>query len=139
MDVDWLSILLALDLIYFPLLALWAAWQVMKLRREQSEDEKKHTEHENLEGEVLQLRNEAAEMRQRLVDLDARLEAMQKQFRDRVEVIEAQTHAGSVHIQALKLLERGMGMEELIEAFDLPRGEAELLQALHNAGKKTAG
>ena len=134
MHFDWLSILIALDLIYFPLLAVWAAWQVMKLRRggeRQSGDEMAE-----LRQQMEALRQEFDALRQTQAEREGRLAARFERLGERMDALERRAQGGGLHVQALRLLESGMGVDELASVCNLSRGEVELLKALHAAGKE---
>ncbi|MEJ2480740.1 MAG: DUF2802 domain-containing protein [Acidihalobacter sp.] len=137
MHFDWLSVLLALDLIYFPLLALWAAWQVLKLRRERAARDSGEA-FGRLERELTELQHVVEAGRHRDAELEERFDTLYTRLRERLDSLELQAHAGGAHSQALKLLESGMPPEELASVCGLTRGEADLLKALHEAGRQRA-
>ncbi|OBS09794.1 DUF2802 domain-containing protein [Acidihalobacter prosperus] len=132
MHIDWLSVLVALDLIYFPVVAIWAAWQVLKLRGER---EAGRTRLAIIQSELDSLRQSIQETRQRDTELEERFDTLYSRLRERVDSQELRAQAtGGAHVQALKLLERGMSADELMTVCGLSRGEVDLLQALHAAG-----
>ncbi|AOU98446.1 hypothetical protein BI364_11200 [Acidihalobacter yilgarnensis] len=132
MHIDWLSVLVALDLIYFPVVAAWAAWQVLKLRGER---ETGKTQTAFVQSQLESLRQSIQEMRQRDAELEERFDTLYSRLRERVDSQELRAQApGGAHVQALKLLERGMPADELMTVCGLSRGEVDLLQALHVAG-----
>ncbi|APZ43029.1 DUF2802 domain-containing protein [Acidihalobacter ferrooxydans] len=134
MQFDWLSILIALDLIYFPLFAVWAAWQALKFNRAGYMTRTEFAKH-GLEGQIEALREELEAAKAAQAETQARLGAGLEQLRERVDALELRAQSGGVHVQALRLLESGMDVDELASACDLSRGEVELLQALHAAGQ----
>lgn len=136
MHFDWLSVLLALDLIYFPLLALWAAWQILKLRRERAAPGGGDEALGRLERELAELQHVVEAGRHRDAELEERFDTLYTRLRERLDSLELQAHAGGAHSQALKLLESGMPPEELASVCGLTRGEADLLKALHEAGRQ---
>lgn len=138
MHFDWLSVLLALDLIYFPLIALWAAWQVLKLRRERSPQDEGGEHVGRLERELAELQHVVEAGRHRDAELEERFDTLYTRLRERLDSLDLQAHSGGVHSQALKLLESGMPPEELASVCGLSRGEADLLKALHEAGRARA-
>lgn len=138
MHFDWLSTLLALDLIYFPLIAVWAAWQVMKLRREREAREHGDERVGRLEREVEEMQRLVEAGRHRDAELEERFDTLYMRLRERLDSLELQAQAGGVHSQALRLLENGMPPEELAAVCGLSRGEADLLKALHEAGRERA-
>ena len=135
MHFDWLSVLLALDLIYFPLIALWAGWQVLKLRRERSTRDEGGDHVGRLERELAELQHVVEAGRHRDAELEERFDTLYTRLRERLDSLDLQAHSGGVHSQALKLLESGMPPEELASVCGLSRGEADLLKALHEAGR----
>lgn len=133
MHIDWLSVLVALDLIYFPVVAAWAAWQVLRLRGER--EQAKQQGH-LLQSQVDALRQSVNEVRQRDAELEERFDTLYSRLRERLDSQELRTQgAGGTHMQALKLLERGIPAEELMTVCGLSRGEVDLLKALHTAGE----
>lgn len=140
MHFDWLSVLLALDLIYFPLMAVWAAWQVLKLRRERAVTGPVHEDEDTgrLERELAELQHLVEAGRYRAAELEERFDTLYARLRERLDSLELQAHSGGVHAQALKLLESGMPPEKLASVCGLSRGEADLLKALHEAGRERA-
>ena len=136
MHFDWLSVLLALDLIYFPAVALWAAWQVLKLRRERASRDEGSEDYGRLERELAELQHVVQAGRHRDAELEERFDTLYTRLRERLDSLELQAQSGGVHSQALKLLESGMPPEELAAVCGLSRGEADLLKALHEAGRQ---
>jgi hypothetical protein len=136
MHFDWLSVLLALDLIYFPVIALWAAWQVLKLRRERVVRDEGGDSLGRLERELAELQHVVEAGRHRDAELEERFDTLYTRLRERLDSLELQAQAGGVHSQALKLLQSGMSPDELASVCGLTRGEADLLKALHDAGQQ---
>ena len=136
MHFNWLSVLLALDLICFPVIALWAAWQVLKLRRTE-------TLHQQKIERLIDIERLLSELQENIESSDTRLsiseEKMGRQYQElleRLDRLELQVHSGSVHMQAMRLLESGMSPDKLISVCGLSRDEAELLRALHEASNE---
>lgn len=133
MHFNWLSVLLALDLIYFPLVAIWAAWQVLKLRRKSTGQGEDADRFGRLERELSGLRQVIEEGRNRDAELEERFDSLYTRLRERFDSLELRAQSGGVHAQALKLLENGMTAEELAAVCGLSSVEADLLKALHEA------
>jgi hypothetical protein len=134
MHIDWLRILIALDLVYFPVVAGWAAWQVWRLRGYVPQVRQLEERVVMLEGLLLDAQEGNITLQKRVTQFYQQLQEQQERF----ELSTQQTPAGSAggHLQAaFKLLNRGMETDELMSVCGLTRGEADLLKSLHQADR----
>ncbi len=130
MHFGWLSPLLALDLIYFPLLALWATWQILRLRRVVTKQFDRITALDRRFTEFQKCFD--ANLNQQEIPIEQismRLEGL----RNRLEAVEMKPHADGRSLQAIKLLDSGLTTEQLVSACGLSKTEADLLQSLREA------
>ena len=110
------------------LLALLALWQS---RRQQPVAAAKPSD---ADERVKRLEREFAELRrgsQALIKLVRDLKEELEQLGQRQQQFEFQDPDAKLYNRAVKLLEQGAGLDEIMEACELPRAEAELLMRIH--------
>ena len=84
----------------------------------------------NLEREFNELRRGSQGMVRHIRDLRQQLQSLG----ERQEQIAYQDPEARLYNRAVKLLEQGAGLEEIMESCELPRAEAELLIRIHGRG-----
>jgi len=88
---------------------------------------------------VRALQQESAMLSSSTLGVAERVERLARNLRrldERMEGVEQEATHGSAYTPAIRMAARGCAVEELVEHFGLPRGEAELLRKLHGAGKR---
>lgn len=136
-EFDWMDIGIDLFLLFFPLLALFATWQIFVVRRRMAELEEKQihlykrvqTITEQVEHAVNQQLEREHSLVQDFLGLTKKLESMEmKSF-----------SSGGRSVETLKLLEAGMPVEKLADACGLSKTEEDLLKALQVAHNQENG
>lgn len=87
--------------------------------------------------QVTILRNEIAEMRAGMLSIGKRLVAVEEQNQELVQLQDAQKYDdpnAKIYSRAVKMVELGADLEEIMRECELPRAEAELLMSLHKKG-----
>ncbi len=89
-------------------------------------------------GDALQqnsiLRSEVAEMRAGMLSIGKRLVAVEQRNQELAQQQDAQKYDdpdAKIYSRAVKMVELGADIEEIIRECELPRAEAELLMSLH--------
>jgi uncharacterized membrane protein YhiD involved in acid resistance len=80
------------------------------------------------------LRSEITELRTGLLKIGNRVLEVEKQNKDLVQLQEAQKYEdpdAKIYSRAVKMVELGADLDEVIRECELPRAEAELLMSLH--------
>ncbi len=80
------------------------------------------------------LRSEVAEMRAGMLSIGKRVVAVEEKNRDLEQLQDAQKYDdpnAKIYSRAVKMVELGADLEEIIRECELPRAEAELLMSLH--------
>ncbi|MGS0535001.1 DUF2802 domain-containing protein [Pseudoalteromonas sp. SaAl2] len=81
------------------------------------------------------LRSEVAEMRAGMLSIGKRLVAVEQRNQELAQQQDAQKYDdpdAKIYSRAVKMVELGADIEEIIRECELPRAEAELLMSLHN-------
>lgn len=81
------------------------------------------------------LRSEVAEMRAGMLSIGKRLVAVEQRNQELAQQQDAQKYDdpdAKIYSRAVKMVELGADIEEIIRECKLPRAEAELLMSLHN-------
>lgn len=81
------------------------------------------------------LRSEVAEMRTGMLSIGKRLVAVEQRNQELAQLQDAQKYDdpdAKIYSRAVKMVELGADIEEIIRECDLPRAEAELLMSLHH-------
>lgn len=127
--LPWLTLALAAAALLMALLALAAGGR--RWRRElQGRDELIADK----EARLARLEQEFAELRrgsQGMVKLIRELRDEVRNLGQKQEQMEFNDPEARLYNRALKLLQQGAGLEEIMEACELPRAEAELLMRIH--------
>ena len=128
--LPWLTLGLAVVALILALLALMAGGR--RLRRElQGRDEliaDKESRLARLEQEFGELRRGS----QGMVKLIRELRDEVRNLGQKQEQMEVNDPEARLYNRALKMLQQGAGLEEIMEACELPRAEAELLMRIHS-------
>ncbi|MFY8282117.1 DUF2802 domain-containing protein [Pseudoalteromonas sp. SSMSWG5] len=80
------------------------------------------------------LRSEVAEMRAGMLSIGKRVVAVEEKSRELEQLQDAQKYDdpnAKIYSRAVKMVELGADLEEIIRECELPRAEAELLMSLH--------
>ena len=80
------------------------------------------------------LRSEVAEMRAGMLSIGKRVVAVEEQHQELLQLQDAQKYDdpnAKIYSRAVKMIELGADIEEIIRECELPRAEAELLMSLH--------
>ncbi|MGO2128614.1 MAG: DUF2802 domain-containing protein [Pseudoalteromonas prydzensis] len=80
------------------------------------------------------LRSEVAEMRTGMLSIGKRLVAVEQRNQELAQLQDAQKYDdpdAKIYSRAVKMVELGADLEEIIRECELPRAEAELLMSLH--------
>ena len=81
------------------------------------------------------LRSEVAEMRAGMLSIGKRVVAVEEKSKELEQLQDAQKYDdpnAKIYSRAVKMVELGADLEEIIRECELPRAEAELLMSLHN-------
>lgn len=81
------------------------------------------------------LRSEVAEMRTGMLSIGKRLVAVEQRNQELAQLQDAQKYDdpdAKIYSRAVKMVELGADLEEIIRECELPRAEAELLMSLHH-------
>ncbi|BDF94989.1 MULTISPECIES: DUF2802 domain-containing protein [Pseudoalteromonas] len=81
------------------------------------------------------LRSEVAEMRTGMLSIGKRLVAVEERNQELAQLQDAQKYDdpdAKIYSRAVKMVELGADIEEIIRECELPRAEAELLMSLHH-------
>ena len=87
-----------------------------------------------LQADVLTLRGAVSALAQEEVDAGLRRERIEQRLRGlhtRQDRLELQGRSDKPYAQAIQLVRRGAGLDEIMRACGLNRGEAELILSLH--------
>jgi septal ring factor EnvC (AmiA/AmiB activator) len=87
------------------------------------------------ENQTVILRSEIAELRSGLMSIGQRLVACENYAKDIAQQQAAQKYDdpdAKIYSRAVKMVELGAGIDEIMRECELPRAEAELLMSLHN-------
>ncbi|GMM86075.1 DUF2802 domain-containing protein [Pseudoalteromonas sp. MTN2-4] len=93
---------------------------------------KQQLEESNAQTEIL--RSEIAELRSGLMSIGKRLLACENFAKDLAQQQAAQKYDdpdAKIYSRAVKMIELGAGLEEIMQECEIPRAEAELLLSLH--------
>lgn len=80
------------------------------------------------------LRSEVAEMRAGMLSIGKRVVAVEEQHQELLQLQDAQKYDdpnAKIYSRAVKMVELGADIEEIIRECELPRAEADLLMSLH--------
>ncbi|WP_318782614.1 DUF2802 domain-containing protein [Pseudoalteromonas aurantia] len=96
---------------------------------------KLHAHIQDTENQTAILRSEIAEVRSGLLSIGQRLIACENYAKDLAQQQAAQKYDdpdARIYSRAVKMVELGADIEEVMRECELPRAEAELLMSLHN-------
>lgn len=142
----WLSILLQSTLLLSGLLLLawWFnrrlqqqrhAFQELAQRLQQALSQQQHSQHE-----VEELRAGIIGVGQRVLQLDSALQQLSHECSEQLATLQQQQQAmaltdpeSKMYSRAMKMVQLGADLDEIIRECELPRAEAELLYSLHQA------
>ncbi|MBQ1783381.1 MAG: DUF2802 domain-containing protein [Gammaproteobacteria bacterium] len=127
--LPWLALGLAVAALILALLALVAG-----SRRWQRELQGRDEQIADKEARLARLEQEFAELRrgsQGMVKLIRELRDEVRNLGQKQEQMEFNDPEARLYNRAVKLLQQGAGLEEIMEACELPRAEAELLMRIH--------
>lgn len=88
----------------------------------------------NAQQQVSILRSEVAEMRAGMLSIGKRVVAVEEQHQELLQMQDAQKYDdpnAKIYSRAVKMVELGADIDEIIRECELPRAEAELLMSLH--------
>lgn len=90
--------------------------------------------HNQLGHEIKELRSGIIGVGQRVISFESELSEQQQQLHqlmDKQQSLELADPDAKIYSRAMKMVELGAGLEEIIRECELPRAEAELLLSLH--------
>ncbi len=90
------------------------------------------------EQQIAILRSEVAELRASIMSIGKRVVATEQELNDVANQQAAQKYDdpdAKMYSRAVKMVELGADIEEVMRECELPRAEAELLMSLHNKSK----
>ena len=128
MDIDWTLLVLALAGLSL-VLGLWI--QFRRQRRMAEELGRLGEEVGRLAGDLAGLCKSSVGAGERLVRLEQRVQRLT----ERLDQTELRTAGDRPYAHAVKLVQNGAGVEELIESCGLTRGEADLIVMLHGVAQ----
>ena len=142
----WLSILLQGAVLFASLLLLgwWfnrrlhqqqLAFVKLEQRLQQALSQQQHSQHE-----VEELRAGIIGVGQRVLQLDSTLQQLSHEYSEQLATLQQQQQAmaltdpeSKMYSRAMKMVQLGADLDEIIRECELPRAEAELLYSLHQA------
>ncbi|CAM3890264.1 DUF2802 domain-containing protein [Rheinheimera salexigens] len=90
--------------------------------------------HTQLDHDIKELRSGIIGVGQRVISFESELSEQQQQLHqlmDKQQSLELADPDAKIYSRAMKMVELGAGLEEIIRECELPRAEAELLLSLH--------
>lgn len=124
--LPWLVLALALLALLLAAFALWRSYRQPVVAPAVAADAD-DVRLKRLEHEFTELRRGS----QALIKLVRELKEELEQLAQRQQQFEFQDPEAKLYNRAVKLLEQGAGLDEIMEACELPRAEAELLMRIH--------
>ena len=124
--LPWAALAVALFALLLAVIALWRGRRQLPIVTPAVADGD-DTRLKRLEHEFTELRRGS----QALIKLVRELKAELEQLAQRQQQLEFQDPEAKLYNRAVKLLEQGAGLDEIMEACELPRAEAELLMRIH--------
>ena len=94
----------------------------------------KHKQLQEAQQQLSILRSEVAEMRAGMLSIGKRVVAVEEKSKELEQLQDAQKYDdpnAKIYSRAVKMVELGADLEEIIRECELPRAEAELLMSLH--------
>ncbi|MFC3031779.1 DUF2802 domain-containing protein [Pseudoalteromonas fenneropenaei] len=113
----------------------YAARKNTDVQRKQIIQQHKHNE--ALAQQLQILRSEIAEVRAGVLSMSKRIVACEQGSQELAQALSAQKYDdpdARIYSRAVKMIELGADIEEVMRECELPRAEAELLMTLHNKG-----
>jgi septal ring factor EnvC (AmiA/AmiB activator) len=146
----WLDVIMqaAMLLVFAVAFYLWFARQHKQLTQQQNQFEKQlefsAQQLEQSQHEIEELRAGLIGVGQRVLQLDSALSelgsqvsAAVKDLTDKQQALELTDPESKIYSRAMKMVQLGADLEEIIRECELPRAEAELLFSLHQQKKNT--
>lgn len=127
--LPWAALAVALLALLLALMALWRSRRQAPAAVPAAADGD-DARLKRLEHEFTELRRGSQALIKLVRDLKEELE----QLAQRQQQFEFQDPEAKLYNRAVKLLEQGAGLDEIMEACELPRAEAELLMRIHGRG-----
>ncbi len=127
--LPWAALAVALLALLLALMALWRSRRQAPAAVPAAADGD-DARLKRLEHEFTELRRGSQALIKLVRDLKEELE----QLAQRQQQLEFQDPEAKLYNRAVKLLEQGAGLDEIMEACELPRAEAELLMRIHGRG-----
>lgn len=124
--LPWAALAVALLALLLALIALWRSRRQAPVAVPVAAD--------GDDARLKRLEHEFTELRrgsQALIKLVRDLKEEQEQLAQRQQQFEFQDPEAKLYNRAVKLLEQGAGLDEIMDACELPRAEAELLMRIH--------
>lgn len=132
-------------LLVLSMLVGWLLWRsIQQGGGQQSEDDSRLLQQDTADEhqqELRLLRAELAELRsgvigvgQRVLELEAQLQQQQQQLAeqaDQLQAVQLIEPESKIYSRAMKMVQLGADLEEIMRECELPRAEAELLFNLH--------
>ncbi len=123
--LPWAILAVAVLALLLALLALWQSRRQQPVAAAEPSDADERVK--RLEREFTELRRGSQALIKLVRDLKEELE----QLGQRQQQFEFQDPDAKLYNRAVKLLEQGAGLDEIMDACELPRAEAELLMRIH--------
>ncbi|ASD67441.1 DUF2802 domain-containing protein [Pseudoalteromonas piscicida] len=109
-----------------------------KLQNAQGQTAQLSSSLQDTEQQIAILRSEVAELRASIMSIGKRVVATEQELNDVANQQAAQKYDdpdAKMYSRAVKMVELGADIEEVMRECELPRAEAELLMSLHNKSK----
>ncbi|TMN34972.1 DUF2802 domain-containing protein [Pseudoalteromonas sp. S2755] len=109
-----------------------------KLQNAQGQTTQLSSSLQGAEQQIAILRSEVAELRASIMSIGKRVVATEQELNDVANQQAAQKYDdpdAKMYSRAVKMVELGADIEEVMRECELPRAEAELLMSLHNKSK----
>lgn len=109
-----------------------------KLQNAQGQTAQLSSSLQGSEQQIAILRSEVAELRASIMSIGKRVVATEQELNDVANQQAAQKYDdpdAKMYSRAVKMVELGADIEEVMHECELPRAEAELLMSLHNKSK----
>lgn len=140
----WLGVIIqaVLLLVFMLVMYLWFAKQrkdiaaqlaMLEQRLEFSAQQQEHSKHEleELRSGVIGVGQRVLQLDAGLVQLNNQLSADMQQLADKQQALELTDPESKIYSRAMKMVQLGADLEEIMRECELPRAEAELLFNLH--------